>query len=95
VGGNHKSKKAHQKEERLAVKAIPAFSLIRSRERESYLQGSDTSSSSKSSVEEGSQGVALGQVTDFTSFRGQSKALVSYVSIDAPQGIVFVRAVIV
>lgn len=48
---------------------------------------------SKCSVEEGSQGVALGQVTDFTSLRGQSKALVSYVSIDAqiPQGIVFVR----
>ena len=79
------------------MKAIPAFSLIRSRERESDLQGSDTSSSSKSSVEEGSRGVALGQVTDFTSLRGQSKALVSYVSIDAqiPQGIVFVRAVIV
>jgi hypothetical protein len=64
-----------------AVKAIPAFSLIRSRERESDLQGSDTSFSSKSAVEEGSQGVALGQVTYFTSLSGQSKALVSYVSL--------------
>jgi hypothetical protein len=36
------------------------------RERESDLQGSDTSFSSKSAVEEGSQGVALGQVTFFT-----------------------------
>lgn len=45
------------------------------------MQGSDTSFSSKSAVEEGSQGVALGQVTFFTSLSGQSKALVSYVSL--------------
>lgn len=37
------------------------------------MQGSDTSYSSKSSVEEGSQGVALGQVTYFTSLICKSR----------------------
>ncbi|EEF45113.1 conserved hypothetical protein [Ricinus communis] len=89
--------KEAKKEERLATQPIPTFSLILSRERESNLQRSDTSSSSKSSVEEGSRGVALGQVTNFTSLKRQSKALVSYVSTNAqmPQGIDLVRAVLV